>query len=101
NAQGDDAQVFGNFDLALRFVEPFDYGHGVCRFEVGFKTGAENLVGGFETVQIQMGAGQPAGAVFVHESKGGGMDAFGDSEAAREPADKLGFASTEIANQPE
>src|SRR5678815_2624558 len=62
NAQGDDARAF-DFDLALRFVEPFDHGHGVCWLEVGFKTSAENLIAGFETVQIQVVAGHPAGAI--------------------------------------
>src|SRR5678815_5998660 len=34
DAEGDDAEVFGNFDLALSFVEPFDKGDCVRGLKV-------------------------------------------------------------------
>src|SRR5687768_3613469 len=97
DVNNDDAA--GNRDLVARAVEPLDQGNRALRIEIFFQAGAENLLRSIEPIKVEVKAGQAARAIFIHQSEGGGMDAFGDAEAGGEAFDELSFAGTKIADK--
>ena len=80
---------------------PFDHGDASRLGKIILQTGANDLFGGFQPVEIEMGERKSSTVVFIDQRESRRLNPSSDAEPAGEALHELGLTGTKVARQPD